>query len=258
MSARDDMASATAANLFPRGGYRPMAERPTDAPGAPGENRMRPGWRVIQGEHGSGEPARGGVGSASLSEPQVSDTELVRAFIRGDETAFAELVRRHERVVLGLLRRYAPDPDDARDLAQRAFLKAFAAVRRPRWLAGRAARAPFRAWLYRVAVNLGRNHARDRRRWRRAPPEEAERLPVAPRGTAGLERAEQVAALRAAVLELPRRQREVLTLRVDGELAFKEVGLALGISENDAKVNFHHAARRLRALVALRDEGDES
>jgi RNA polymerase sigma-70 factor (ECF subfamily) len=56
--------------------------------------------------------------------------------------------------------------------------------------------------------------------------------------------------MRAAVLDLPRRQREVLTLRIDAELSFAEVGEVLGITESNARVHFHHAARRLRAVLA--------
>jgi RNA polymerase sigma-70 factor (ECF subfamily) len=51
------------------------------------------------------------------------------------------------------------------------------------------------------------------------------------------------------VLRLPRRQREVLTLRVDAELPFAEIAETLSITENAARVNFHHATQRLRALV---------
>ena len=189
-----------------------------------------------------------------------SDEALVASFLGGDDRAFAELVRRHERAVTGLVRRYAPDPDDARDLVQRAFVKAFTAAARPRFLPGHGARKQFQGWLFRIAINLGRNHARDRRRWRRAPAEEAELVAVAPRGTAELERAEQAASVRAAVKGLPRRQREVFALRIDAGLPFKEVAASLGISENDAKVNFHHATRRLRALVTAGDaaSGGES
>jgi RNA polymerase sigma-70 factor, ECF subfamily len=172
------------------------------------------------------------------------DEGLVRAFLAGDDEAFGELVRRHERVVLRLLARFS-GPEEARDLAQRAFLKAFEAARRSRfWRQG--TEAPFRAWLLRVAVNLARNRARDLRRWPRAAERAADELPVAPVGTAALEREERLRAVRGAVLELPRRQREVLTLRVDAELSFAEVGEVLGITENNAKVHFHHAAKRLR------------
>ncbi len=200
----------------------------SDASEGPGAG---PGLRVVAGD-----------GSAT------TDEALVRAFLSGDDGAFGELVRRQERAVLAVVRRYARDPDEARDLAQRAFLRAFQAARRARWLGGGA--VPFRAWLFRIAVNLGRNHVRDALRWRRAPAAAAERLPVAPVGTAWLERAERERAVRDAVLRLPRRQREVLTLRVDAELSFREIAEALGITELNARVHFHHAARRLRDVIA--------
>jgi RNA polymerase sigma-70 factor (ECF subfamily) len=81
-----------------------------------------------------------------------------------------------------------------------------------------------------------------------APVEEGERggEPDAPEL---LSRAEDARRMRAAVVELPRRQREVLTLRIDGDLPFAEVAKVLGITENNAKVHFHHAVRRLRELV---------
>ena len=61
--------------------------------------------------------------------------------------------------------------------------------------------------------------------------------------------------MREAVLQLPRRQREVLTLRIDAGLPFAEVARTLGIDEGNARVHFHHAARRLAELV--RDAGED-
>ena len=204
---------------------------------ATGRRGARPGLRLVTG--------------ATASER--SDEPLVRAFLAGDDEAFGELVRRHERTVLALLRRYtAGSPagsDAARDLAQQAFLKAFQAARRSSWLRATGP-ASLRAWLFRVAVNLGRNHARDARRWRRAPVEAAEALPVWAVGTSELERAERERAVRTAVLDLPQRQREVLTLRIDAELSFREIAEVLGITEGNARVHFHHAARGLRDAVA--------
>lgn len=198
----------------------------------------RPGLRLVDD----------GVKTLDRNEADQADAPLLRAFLAGDEQAFGELVRRHQSTVLALLRRYAPDPDDARDLAQRAFVKAFEAARRSFWLRARG-KIPFRAWLYRIAVNLGRNHVRDTRRWQRAPVGAADSLPVQALGTAALERAERERAVRASVLSLPRRQREVLTLRIDAELPFREIADLLGITENNAKVHFHYAVRRLREVI---------
>jgi len=171
-----------------------------------------------------------------------TDAELCRAFLDGDAHAFGELVRR-----------YASSPDDARDLAQRAFLQAFEAARRtlPRMLRGGEAGdpVPFRAWLLRIAVNLGKNHARDARRWPAAPLSAAEAHESAPRAQAELERAEAEALTRQAVLRLPRRQREVFALRIDAGLAFAEVASTLGITEVNAKTHFHYAVKRLRDEV---------
>jgi RNA polymerase sigma-70 factor (ECF subfamily) len=178
------------------------------------------------------------------------DDSLARVFLGGDDAAFGEIVRRHQREVLSVVRRYAASPEDASDLAQRAFLRAFEAARRSlRFRRGEP--IPLRAWLLRVAVNMGKNHARDRRRWPWAPVQavDAEAF-VPPVGSDALEREERARTVRAAVLQLPRRQREVLALRIDAELSFRDIGEVLGISENNAKVHFHYAAKRLRALVS--------
>jgi len=152
-----------------------------------------------------------------------------------------------------VVRRYAARPEDVLDLAQRAFLRALVAARRGRWVPfGR--RAPFQALVLRIAVNLAKNHARDRARWRQAPVEALEAVEVPATGSERLEREERARAMRAAVEKLPRRQRQVLTLRVDAELSFAEIARSLSITENNAKVHFHHATRRLAALLASTPE----
>ena len=175
---------------------------------------------------------------------------LLAAFLVGDDEAFGALVRRHEKLVLSLVRRFARTPEDARDLAQRTFLRAFEAARRALRRAPHGA-VPFRRWLVRIAVNLAKNHARDEKRFRMTLLDEVEegRLGTEPAAPAELERAQRSERVRRAVLSLPRRQREVLTLRVDGDLPFADVAEALSITENAARVSFHHAVRRLRALV---------
>ena len=184
-----------------------------------------------------------------------TDLELCRAFLDGDAHAFGELVRRHQDTVLRLVRRYAAGPDDARDLAQRAFLQAFEAARRslPRMVRAGGGSGlepvPFRAWLLRIAVNLGKNNARDARRWSPAPLSAAEGLASAPRAHVELERAQAEALTRRAVLRLPKRQREVFALRIDAGLPFAEVAATLGITEVNAKTHFHYAVKRLREEV---------
>jgi len=196
-----------------------------------------------------------------MTDEVTDDDALVQSFLDGDDAAFEELVRRNEALVLRLVRRYARDPDDARDLAQKTFVRAFEAAR-PAFLRPFGERAPFRRWLVRIALNLSRNHARDAGRWTRASHSDTDGLadaqPHCGQGPlAGLLDAERSARLRRAVLRLPRRQREVISLRLDAELPFSEIAGALGITENAAKVSFHHAAKRLRELVSAATDREE-
>lgn len=186
-----------------------------------------------------------------------SDEALVGAFLAGEEAAFGELWRRHAATALAAVRRFARTPEDGADLVQRAFLRALEAARRRARLP-LSGSFPFRPFILRVALNLARNHVRDEARWRRAPLEAVDGEGVAaplgegvsPAAEAALLQAERQELVRAAVRELPRRQREVLTLRIDAGLSFADVALTLGITEGNARVAFHHAARRLRAALA--------
>lgn len=190
-----------------------------------------------------------------------TDAELCRDFLNGNAQAFGELVRRHQDLVYRLVRRYARDHDSAMELAQKAYLQAFEAAKRalPRLTAAAGAsgtEVPFRAWLIRIAINLAKNHLRDAKRWHKVSVEliDAERK-VEPAGAQALERAQLTALTRDAVLDLPKRQREVFTLRIDGALPFSEVAATLGITEGNAKSHFHYAVKRVQELVAQRQEG---
>jgi RNA polymerase sigma-70 factor (ECF subfamily) len=200
------------------------------------DESQRPALRLVAG----------GITSAHREEEA-----LVAAFLLGDDEAFGELVRRNEPLVIAIVRRYAATPADVHDLSQRTFLRAFEAARHSLRRGPREA-VPFRRWLVRVAVNLGKNHRRDALRVVRAPVEDAE-AEGAGSGSDQAEvllRRERERSMREAVLRLPRRQREVLTLRIDAELPFAEIARALGITENAAKVSFHHATRALRAALS--------
>ncbi len=166
------------------------------------------------------------------------DWELLTAHLAGDAQAFATLVRRYERPVYRLALRYAHDVDEAEELAQRTFLRVLdhAARLKPE--------QPFRAFVFRVAANLCKNHIRDRAKLVFGVPVE-----VAAPEHESLEHKERRVRLRMALGSLPLRQRQVVSLRIDGELPFAEIAEALEITENNAKVTFHHAMKRLRATL---------
>ena len=189
-----------------------------------------------------------GSSSSDVAPAGPSDAELLEAFRGGDTKAFEVLVRRYQRAVLAIARRFCADQDDAEDLAQRSFINA--AQRAGGWRGG-----SFKSWLFRIVVNLSKNHVRDTARFDRS--EEAAELEAAPTEAAGtdrLEQAERQRALRESIARLPKRQREVLLLRIDGDLPFAEIAQALGITEVNAKVNFHHAVQKLKGLLGAGEE----
>jgi RNA polymerase sigma-70 factor (ECF subfamily) len=170
------------------------------------------------------------------------DEALVERFKAGDPHAFDDLVRKYQRPLFYLARRYVKDDDEAKDLAQRAFVKAFQGVSR---LRGAGA---FKTWLYKIVSNLALNHIRDHARLTHDE-EAGVSVPVDAVGTDRMEASQDKARMLAAIDELPPKQRMVLELRVFEGLSFREVARAVGSTENAAKVNFHHAVRRLRENV---------
>jgi RNA polymerase sigma-70 factor (ECF subfamily) len=186
------------------------------------------------------------VGLSSLSITRVAeidpDRELVERFRAGERTAFDQLVRRHQRGMWHLVRRYVRSEADAADVTQQAFVRAF------RGLASFRGAASVRSWLYRIAINCALSWLRDHRR--EQPTEIAEgALTDHHHAPARIEGDQVNARLREAISQLPPKQKLVLELRVFDDLSFKEVAELADCSENTAKVNFHYAVKRLRDIL---------
>jgi RNA polymerase sigma-70 factor, ECF subfamily len=179
--------------------------------------------------------------------PADDDARLVARFGAGECAAFDLLVRRYQRPVFRLALRYLGSDADAADVTQRTFVRAFEALARFR------GDASFRTWLYRIAINQALNHLRDHRR--EQPTELADdALTTGATGPARIIAGERTAQVRQAIAALPPKQRLVLELRVYDDLSFREVAALADCSENAAKVNFHHAVKKLRALLAPEPE----
>ena len=170
------------------------------------------------------------------------DAELIARFRdQADESAFNLLVERHQRDVYRLAYRYAGSHEDAHDLAQEAF------VRVHRGLARFRGDARFKTWLYRIVVNLGLNHVERRKRELQGRVSlDDVTLEVAPRGELDVLAEEARSELRAAISELPDRQRKTVILKVFHELRFKDVAAVMKCSVGTAKANYFHALRGLR------------
>jgi RNA polymerase sigma-70 factor (ECF subfamily) len=175
------------------------------------------------------------------------EREAVAASQRGEREAFDLLVERYQRPVYRLCYRFVNNHEDANDLAQDVFLKAYKA------LGGFRGDSSFSTWLYRIAVNTCLNFRAARR-------PETDELPEslrdgAPSATERLEREDEAARVRAAVLRLPEKQRATLILKIYHDLTHEEVAAVLGSTVGTVKANLFHALGNLRRLMA-REAGD--
>lgn len=166
--------------------------------------------------------------------------------LRGEETAFRDLVDRYTPVLFALSARMLGDREEAADAVQEIFLRAYRALPRFRL------NARFHTWLYTIALNWLRSRLRSRRSRRaveaRLPPPAGGPDPA----DVALDReAERLAA--AALDGLPPRYREPFVLRHSQELSIREIGDVLGLPEGTVKVRLHRA--RLMLAAALEGEG---
>ena len=170
------------------------------------------------------------------------DSRLVVATLAGDRVAFGRLVERYQRRVFALAYRSLGDVDDASDLTQQAFLRAFENLSRLK------RRSSFAAWLFTTTANLARNEIRFRAS---KSFQDIDNTPLATpaKGEAQLERQSRREAMRAAIDRLPEKQRRCVLLRIDADLSFQAIGRAVGCSTVSARVNYHHALRALRKML---------
>lgn len=170
------------------------------------------------------------------------DAPTLARITDGDKTAFQDLAVKYRAPLVTLTRRYVKNADDAEDVAQRALLRAYERISTFR------GDASFQAWLFRIAIHLALNHVRGQRRT------EMVELDDIISFTSALDTGRLVAAdlwrrASARLEELPPKQRLAVELRLFHELSFKEIAAVADCSEESAKANFHHGAKRLRDII---------
>jgi RNA polymerase sigma-70 factor (ECF subfamily) len=180
------------------------------------------------------------------------DEELVASAQNGDRRAFEELVERHQRKAYHLAFDFARDREEAKDLSQEAFLKAFTNLK------NFDGRSSFYTWFYRILVNLCLDY---KRRQKRRPadefdetvehhiePSQAPRMPMSPdqHVFAGQFSHKVGVALEA----LPPKQRTAFILKNHQGLSIKEIAEMMQTAEGTVKVHLHRAVMSLRQRLA--------
>jgi RNA polymerase sigma-70 factor (ECF subfamily) len=171
------------------------------------------------------------------------DNTLVEACLGGHRAAFDPIVVRYRRQVYQVCYRFVGNHEDASDLAQEVFVRAY------RGLRGFRGQASLGTWLYRIAVNTSLNRVS-----KKAPALE----PIDARDVVANEtepadtvmlREERAVAVRAAIARLPKKQRVTVILRMYHELSHDEIATIVGSSVGAVKANFFHAMGNLRKLL---------
>jgi RNA polymerase sigma-70 factor, ECF subfamily len=181
----------------------------------------------------------------------LSDAEMMLRVKAGDDSAFNYLVQKYRRPIIGFMYRMARNTAAAEDLAQEVFLRVY------RSRANYEASAKFSTWLYRIATNLGVNHARDTRHER---PENTLNLdePDSETGTTpdladkepnveeGILRRERLQAIRQKVDALPERQKLAVLMHKYQEMDYRQIAEVLKLSESATKSLLFRAYETLR------------
>ncbi len=179
------------------------------------------------------------------------EIKVIRQVQKGDTQAFETLVTAHEKQVYNLCLRMVGNPEDAADLAQEAFLKAW------RSLPGYKFESAFSTWLYRLTGNLCIDFLRRQKRRPTAAqlPEQNEEDPVmelpdtAPSVEQQLTHKEDRRAVADAMMDLEEEFRLVLTLRVVEELSYEQIGQVLDLPVGTVKSRLARARIKLRKIL---------
>ena len=184
-------------------------------------------------------------GPADESEP---DSVLVARFRRGDPDVFDLIVERYRRDVYRISYRMTGSHEEADDVAQETFLRAWGALRSFR---GDSA---LKTWLFRIAMNLSINLGRSISTRRTQPLQGDPPVRVRPGAIPETEKEllddEEARRLKRAVETLPPRQRQVVILHAFEEMAFGEIARVLDCPVGTAKANYFHAMNNLRKALA--------
>jgi len=191
------------------------------------------------------------------SQSRINDAELIRGAQRGDRAAFEELVRQYDQAVLRLALHLTGSEQDARDVYQDAFLKAY------RNLGSFRFECSFYTWIYRIVTNLCLDHLRKRQVRKEDAPvvvdsdgEEYSIIDQVADDRSGasperdLMRRELGARIARALTKLTPRERMVFEMKHYQGLKLRTIGEALNTTEETAKNTLFRATQNLRAALA--------
>ena len=172
----------------------------------------------------------------------MSDFDLLDRFEDGDQRALEEIVSKYQKPIFFFILRMVWNETDAADLLQKTFINALRNIRRF------DRRSNLKTWLYRIAINVCKNHFRDDPRRREVNIEGMvffdEKNP-----SDQIISEEERKGLSLALNDLPEKQRYTVILKVYQGLRYREIAAITGCSEGTAKANFHFGVKKLMEIL---------
>ena len=178
---------------------------------------------------------------------ELDERALVEACLEQRPGAFDLIVERHRRAVYQLCYRFVVNHEDASDLSQDVFLRAYRGLRSFR------GHSTLATWLYRIGVNVCLNRVSAKTTLGKLTEPIEQKQFVDARAESPSDRMlrdERAERVRAAIAQLPRKQRATLILRAYHEMSHQEIADVLGSSVGAVKANFFHALGNLKKLLA--------
>jgi RNA polymerase sigma factor (sigma-70 family) len=182
----------------------------------------------------------------TLFMTEYSDSELLQQFRNGDNPNFAfnMLVRKYQQKVYYHIRRIVIDHDDANDVVQNTFIKAW------KGLAAFREDSQFFTWLYRIATNESLTFLKKKRAPFFIPLVNVERHLSEKMDYDPLMKADDLELkLQKAILRLPEKQRVVFNMRYYDEMKYEEMSEVLGTSVGALKASYHHAVKKIEKYI---------
>lgn len=174
-----------------------------------------------------------------------ADIELVQQVKEGDQLAYSELVKRHQKVLFRVVLKFCRDMDLAEDVLQESFIKAYQKIHQ---FEGRSS---FKSWLFRIAINTAKNKLRSLRSEQVSIDDV--QVSMSAEAESGLLHEAVQKRLTEEIEQLPNKQKTAVLLRVYEDLSFKEIAQIMDCPYDTAKANYRHGLMKLKASMG----GDE-
>lgn len=171
---------------------------------------------------------------------------LIERAREGERAAMEQLIARYQQRIAKFIVAETGEPSHCEDLCQIVFVKMVLGLKRLR------APARFEPWLYQIARNACRDHGRDRNGWRRifVPFDRAHDAIAASEPRVEID-GDETATLERGIALLPRRQRELLLLSLEGDRSYRELAVISQTSVASVKSRLHRARENLRLILLM-------